>query len=173
MDTLFIQAIQTAFNTAANTFAAAGLPPVRHIDKYRGQPINPEEHEGFELPAIFYSMRCRWERQGKLYNANMSVDFHVVQDATWETSSISENQLSGLEQLAFLSMVRCVLDNVTSPHTSKLTRLDETPVDVGVTVYDVLTYTGEYYEQNVVGSTSSVTIVTPELEIEGKLKVVL
>jgi hypothetical protein len=168
MDHIFVNALYAAFAAKEEKFTEAGYPPVRHIDKMRGQPLNPEQFEGFELPAVFFGMRCEWEQQGKLYNGNMTIDFHVVQDATWEISSIATNNQEGLKQINFLQLVRYVLDNLSSPVTSKLKRFAENPVDSGVTIYDMLTYTCTYSDRTIIGTVPTVE-VTPGLNVNGKL----
>ena len=169
MDVFFIKAIQEAFADAAADFTATGLPPIAHIDKFRGQPLNPELFEGFGLPAIFYSLKCRWNKIGKSYQGEMTCEFHVVQDATWETSNISTNQDVGLNQIRFLGIVRSVLDNVTSENTGKLTRGEDTPVDSGVTIYDLLNYTGSYNDPLVVTKQKMVMATPQDLSMNGEL----
>lgn len=168
MDSTFVNALYAAFAAKQQKFIDAGYPPVKHIDKMRGQPLNPEQFEGFELPAVFFSMRCSWEQQGKLYNGLMTVDFHVVQDETWEISSIATNKNEGLKQINFLSLMRYVLDNFSSPVTSKLKRFADTPIDSGVTIYDQLSYTCMYSDPLIVGTSPTVDVV-PELKVTGVL----
>lgn len=168
MDKLFIKAINDAFAAAAADFVNAGLPPVATIDKFRGQPLNPEAFEIFALPAVFYNMKCDWSKSGKSYNGIMTVEFHIVQDATWEISNISTNMEEGLKQVDLLNLVRRVLDGVSSPNTGKLTRLTEIPVDSGVTIYDMIAYTGSFTDPAVVNNQNLVE-VTPEMGLEGQL----
>ena len=168
MDKLFIKAVYDAFTAAAETFTDMELPPVAHIDKFRGQPLTPEQFELFELPAVFIAMRCNWVKSGRSYNGEMVVDFHIVQDATWETSNIATNLDEGLKQIDFLTACRRVLDNLTSPNTGKLNRITDNQMDTGVSIYDVLTYGGTYSDP-VISETKKYITVTPDISITGEL----
>jgi hypothetical protein len=168
MDALFIKAIKAAFETpeTIDLFEAAAIPIVKHIDKFRGQPLNPEQFEYFELPALFYELKIDWSKSGKQYTGTMNCGFHIVQDATWETSSISTNMDEGLKQITLLNLVRHVLDNIQSANTGKLTRLSDLTVDSGVTIYDLLTYSGMYSEPSIADIKRYVEVV-PDLLVTG------
>lgn len=168
MDKLFVQALHQAFEDAAPLFITAELPPVQHIDKFRGQTLNPEQFEGLCLPAIFYEMRCDWVKSNKLYSGSMAVTFHIVQDATWETANISTNKAIGLVQIDLLNAIRAVLDSIKSPNTGRLTRVADTPIDTNVVIYDALTYQCQYTAPTIeVGK--FIETVTPDLGLVGNL----
>ena len=163
--------VQQAFDDAAGTFTEYGLPTVAHIDKYRGQIMNPELFETYNLPAIFYQIRITWEKRGKLYSGVGTIDFHVQQDATWEVSSISTNQAEGLKQIDFLALVRAVLDDLSSEVTGKLQRSTETSVETDITPYDVLSYTISITDNNLnLREKLVLTAGDGNLAITGKLK---
>ena len=142
----FIKALNQKFADNQAAFTDAGLPFVKTIDKFRNQPLNPEAFEYFELPAIFVNRSIQWVKEGKYYTGLMTVEFHVVQDATWPTESFSSTIDDGLKQYIFLNIVRALLDDFESENTSKLQRSTETPVDADVSIYDVISYTCNYYE---------------------------
>lgn len=142
----FIKAINAAFTANEQTFIDAGHTPVATIDKFRNQPLNPEQFDFFPLPAIFINRSIQWKREGKFYTGLMQVEFHVVQDATWPTENFASNLDEGLKQYTFLSLVRSVLDDFESENTSKMQRLNETTVDADVSIYDMMIYTCNYYE---------------------------
>jgi hypothetical protein len=142
----FILQLNERFETMASLFTAASLPTLKTIDKYRGQPINPEQFDLFPLPALFIERSIQWQKQGKYYNGIMTVNFHLLQDATWATENFSTGIEEGLKQYQFISLVRRVLDEFESENTGKLQRVSEAPVDADVCIYDMLTYQCHYQE---------------------------
>lgn len=168
----FVNKLHQAFAAAAPFFVEAGVPAIAHIDKMRGQPLNPELFETYELPAVFWAVRIKWTRIGRTYQGEMLVEFHVQQDATWEISNIATNLQEGLKQVDLISLVRCVLDNMSSDNTGKLIRDSESPVDTGVTPYDVLMYSCNYTDPGVV-SLQQLVDAMGDFNLRGKLKVSL
>ena len=169
MDKAFINAIITAFDDNKENFEDNNLPPVAHIDKYRGQPLNPEAFEAYGLPAVFYELRCEWTKAGRLYQGLITATFHVQQDETWEISNIATNRDEGLKQIDLLNAVRFILDDLRSTNTGKMTRVSDVPVDTGVTTYDQLIYTCTYTPPQVIMNKFE-EVVTPDLKVEGALK---
>lgn len=145
MDKRFFQDIAQAFKDAEPAFIAAGVKPIAMIDRYRGQPMNPEQFEYYPLPAIFIQRGTKWERVGRHYNAKMKLQFHIVSDPTWDTSSIATNRDEGLQYFSFLDQVRYVIDNFKSIYTGTMFRDEDDDVDSGVVFYDVLSYQCDYY----------------------------
>lgn len=140
------------FEGAEDLFTAAGLVPVRCMDLYRGQPQAPEQFEYYDLPALFFDFSISWSLEGKYYNGLLTLDVHVVTDATWDTGNISTNKLEGLKKTTFIEMVRRLLDGVSTNESSKLKRVAERPMEAAVTNYHVLTYNCNYYDPHPVGT---------------------
>lgn len=145
MDKQFFIDIDQAFKNAAPDFTAAGVKPIAFIDRFRGQPLNPEHFEYYELPAIFIQRTIKWEREGREYNANMELKFHLVTEPTWDMANISPNRDSGLQYYTFLDQVRNVLDNFKVLYMSSLFRDEDVDMDSGVVFYDILGYKCLYY----------------------------
>lgn len=141
----FFKKICQAFQDNEALFTDAGLPAVKTIDKYRGQPLNPQQFELFELPAVFVGWSISWQKKGKFYEGLATLQFHVMQDATWEISNVATNQEEGLKQVVFIETLRLILDELESENTSKMTRADDLQADADVAIYDILTYTCNYY----------------------------
>lgn len=139
--------LYAAFEGAKPAFLSAGVPAIEMLDRYRGQPLNPEQFEYYPLPAIFISRAATWARDaGQAYNAILSLDFHLVADATWDTNSLASNHVEALGYLKLIREVRRVLDNFSSERVSNLMRTGDREVDTGVVVYEVLSYECQYYE---------------------------
>lgn len=168
MDKLFLKIYQV-FDENQSLFTEAGLEPIRHIDKYRGQTQNPEQFELYDIPAMFIDYRISWQRDGRVYNGILELDFHIVTDATWPTSNLSTNKNEGLKAIQYIQLARELLDNLSSENTGKMLRLSEQPMDADVVSYHVLRYTCNYYDTTITGKKYAST--TPEdVDLSGKLK---
>lgn len=134
-----------AFEDSKPDFTAAGLEPVAFIDRFRGQPLNPEQYEYFPLPAIFIGRSIQWVQAGNVYNGALMLDFHLVSEPTWEMSNISTNREEGLKYYRWVNQVRKVLDKFSSEETANLQRSNDREIDTGVTIYEVIAYTTTLY----------------------------
>lgn len=166
---LFIKIYEVFKNNHA-LFENLGLEPVRHIDFYRGQPLNPEQFEYYDIPALFMDWKITWDKAGRVYKGIVSVDFHLVTDATWDTSNVSTNHLEGVKIVLYHTLVRSVLDNIETEDTSKLKRIDENPIDTGVTNYHLLRYQCEYSDPMLTGE-QYIEATIEKLKLIGHLKV--
>jgi hypothetical protein len=146
MDDQLMQEFYQAFKDAEPEFIANGLEPVRTIDRYRGQPSNPKDFEYYPLPAVFFSWKIRWQKVGQVYNGMMSLSLHVELENTGETANIYEESENGLKYLRHIKQIRKVMDNFSSERLSTPLRTEDSDLDTGVTVYDVLGYEAQYYE---------------------------
>lgn len=164
---LFLK-IYAAFEAKKQVFIDAGLEPIRHIDKYRGQPLNPAQFEYYDIPALFIDWRLTWEKVGKSYDGKLVLDFHLITDATWDTSNISTNHTDGLRNIVYHALVRSILDNLESENTSKLVRLDENPVDSGVINYELLRYECNYSDP-MLSTDEYVDVLIEAIKIQGNL----
>ena len=143
--------LYTAFQNAQADFTTAGVPLVQTIDRFRGQPMNPEQFEYFELPALFFELSITWERINKVYNGKMAINFHLVAEPTWDTSNIATSKEAGLQYYQLLAQIRNVLDNFKCEFTSTFERTNDHSVDSGVVNYDVLGYSCDYYDPMGIG----------------------
>jgi hypothetical protein len=164
---LFTKIYET-FAEKAQTFTTLGLKPIEFIDRYRGQPLNPEQFEYYPLPAVFIDWKIKWEKAGQVYNGNVELDFHLVVDPTWDTSNVSTNYLEGLKFILYETAVRSVLDNLSCEVTSKLKRIDENPVDTGVVNYHVMRYECTYFDPGIIG-TQYIEAIIEKLKLAGYL----
>jgi hypothetical protein len=145
-----------------------GLQPVGTIDRYRGQTLNPEQFEYYAIPAIFIGWRIKWERNGKTYKGNASIDFHIVTEEPWGTDNKSTNVDDALKNAFFHKAVQKMLDDLESEDTGKLQRGDDVPVDTGVICYTILGYNCTVYDE--VGTDTFQLSEDLTLNITGKLK---
>lgn len=164
----FLKALNAHFEANQDAFTDQGFAPIATIDKYRGQPIDPQKFDLFPLPAMFINRSITWVLEGKYYTGTMSLEFHLVQDATYPTESFATNIDEGLKQYRYLQIVRSLLDGFESMYTSKLQRVQEVPVDADVVIYDMLTYQCNYYEPLPVGKKYTDT-TGDNVTVDGKI----
>ncbi len=135
-----------AFEDARPDFIAAGVTPIATIDRWRGQTLTPEQFEYYPLPALFIGRATAWELQGQCYNGTTALSFHLETETTGEMASIATGREAALKYYELVNQVRRVLDTFRSERISALRRSTDTEVDTGVTIYEILGYTGIYYE---------------------------
>jgi hypothetical protein len=143
-----------AFEESKEQFIKAGVRPIAFIDRYRGQPLNPEQYEYFDMPAIFIGRSMQWERAGNCYNGIMSLDFHLVTEPMGEASNIAIGKEQALKYYQLVNQVRAVLDHFSSERISEMQRSNDREMDTGVIIYEVLSYTCIYYEDGPKGATA-------------------
>ncbi len=135
-----------AFTLAAPDFEAAGVTPVKTLDRYRGQPSNPKEFEYYPLPAVFISATTIWTKVGNVYNGDTSFEFHIETESTGQTANLYDDKEEGLKYHRFINQCRKVLDNMSSERISTPIRTTDKEIDTGVTIYVSLGYMATYYE---------------------------
>lgn len=145
MDKL-IKRVYEMFEENNPNLVEAGLQPVRTIDRYRGQTLNPEQFEYYPIPAVFIGWRIKWNKEGNTYKGNASIDFHIVTEEPWGTDNNSTNYEDALKKAFFHKAVQKMLDQLESEETSKLMRGEDMPVDTGVICYNILGYTCTVYD---------------------------
>jgi hypothetical protein len=141
---LFLDLYQ-AFDDNKQEFINAGVPPIAFIDRFRGQPLNPEQFEYYALPAIFIERNITWAREGQVYNGTLNLGFHLVIEPTWDQSNIATNKDAGMKYFTLLDKVREVLDNFRAGYVSALFRTQDDTIDAGVILYERLGYQCIYY----------------------------
>ena len=128
------------------------------IDDTR-QPAN------FRLPqcAEGYTRHCQ-------QHSNFShIDFHVVTDEPWETANIYTNHEDALKKAFFHKVLHKIFDNLEGENFSKLTRVDDVPIDTGVICYNILRYTTNLYEADPIGSDTILVGDDATVQLKGKL----
>lgn len=164
---LLMQKIYEVFEANNGIFATAGLEPVRTMDIFRNQPLEPGKFEYFETPALFFDYRIAWERVGKKYDGKGTLEVHVVTDNPFETGSVFTNRQEALKKVFYYKIARKLLDDIESANTGKLYRIDESPIDTGVIVYHKLIYGFNYYDSDAFNG-DKIDINDAIVEIVGK-----
>jgi hypothetical protein len=141
-----IKAVYELFEQKNSELTNAGLQPVRTIDRYRGQTLNPEQFELYGIPAIFIQWGVKWNMVGKTYTGEVSLAFHVVTDEPWETANIYVGSDDALKKAFFHTAVQRILDDLQGPGFNKIQRSEDAAVDTGVICYTILGYTTTIYD---------------------------
>jgi hypothetical protein len=168
---LLLKSIIQACRAADETFIAQGLPPVVHIDFFRGQPGQPELFEIFELPALFIDYRLVNARKGREVKANATITVHVLLERTGPTSSNAPGLEQGLRCLQTLKLIRQTLIGITSAETTALVWESEEPADIDVVSYHILSYSCSYSEGSVTGKKYITTAKIDGVSMTGEYKI--
>jgi hypothetical protein len=128
---------------AEKLFTDKGLNGKFYMDVYRGQVEEPEAFEYYSLPAIFvdYSMQGQGKKQPRLITLNL----HIVTDATPSASNISEEMTKGLDVFMYNLLIQKLLEGKTIGNTSALVFLSEIPVTADVVNYHTQSWQFEAY----------------------------
>jgi hypothetical protein len=136
---ILYQAILTAFQSGAEIFTNDGLMPPVFIDLYDSQPEIPDQFE-FMCPAIFLDYSIAWEKNGMQRIGTVTMDVHVLTDATPSTSSISGRLPEGLKKIDYYEAVVNILEGITTEETSGLVLVSERPVSTDYFNYHILAF---------------------------------
>lgn len=125
-------------------FQSRSLIPVKFIDVYKQQYLNPQTFELTLLPAIFFE----WAVDHTLKTATISI--HIVYEQKRDTSSLGTARAEALKYFDYIATVNELLIGIESTTTGKLVLTNEAPAqeDVIETVY-ILTYICPYTEKTV------------------------
>lgn len=160
MEKLYLKIIEK-IEAAEPVFTQAGLPAVRYIDLYRGQPQNPARFEFFDLPAIFV--------QYKIEKNRANIDIHVLTDQNHDTNNLSPNQMNGLDIIRFYELIKDTLTDLEADNTSKLHWRSDEPMDADVVNYHIISFECYYetilYDKNL----TEIDITDTEINLTGKL----
>jgi hypothetical protein len=136
---ILYQAILTAFQSNAEIFTNDGLIPPVFIDLYDSQPEIPDQFE-FLCPAVFLDYSIVWDKNGMQRIGTITMDVHVLTDATPSTSNISGRLPEGLKKIDYYETVVNILEGITTEETNGLVLVSERPVSTDYFNYHILTF---------------------------------
>ncbi len=134
------QAILKTFEDNPQAFTDGGLQAPLFIDLYDSQPEIPDQFE-FMCPAIFLDYSISWEKNGTQRIGTLTLEVHVLTDATPSTSNISGRLPEGLQKIDYYETVVDLLEGVATEETSGLVLASERPVSTDYFNYHMLTFT--------------------------------
>ncbi len=136
MDSLY-QEIAQVFNDNKSVFTDAGLPAVRQVDIYMGQPDSPEDFEIF-LPAVFVDWSITPGGVGE--EDLLQLDFHVVQDPGARSENFSDRLTESMEYILLLKKVKYLVNRLRSDTSTPLTYNGERPRVTPYFKYHIASY---------------------------------
>ncbi len=127
MNTIYEKIIQQLNNNEA-AFTDAGLIPIKHIDKFRGQYLNPEAHEIFATPAIFYKWQAAWSNIGNgIQRGDVAIDIHIVLDNYHSAASGSSDYVEALKIDKYYEVINSLLHGLSGKKFTPLQRTADQP----------------------------------------------
>jgi hypothetical protein len=164
---LLIKKIYEVFAANEALLTDVGLQPVRTVDLYRGQTVEPEKFEYFPTPAVFIQKYIRWSKEGKRYIGKTLLDFHFVSELHDQTANFFTDHEAAIAATNQAKIIHAILDDLQSEETSKLVREEDKDVDTGVVQYTIYSYSCQLYES--ASNTNTVEINGATIEVKGKL----
>lgn len=102
-------------------FIEQNISPVRYIDIYAGQDLDPENFELFSSTSLL----VEWNIDHSQKPAVANVTFHVGYEQLRDTSNISLNRELGLKFLDYIDLINEILSEIESESTGKLNLINE------------------------------------------------
>lgn len=109
------------------------------MDLYNGQPLDPEMHEYYNLPAIFVDYLVTG--QGIGHRRKIEMTLHLVLAAADHTGSISDR--TGLQRLLYPVLIQMALEGKRLGNTTALVFESESKPESDLTHYHTLVFSFE------------------------------
>lgn len=127
------------FQRAAAMFEDFGLKRIAHIDRFKGQYLNPELHPVYPVPAIFFKFNITWEdKANKTQRGTGILEAHVELENYHESYMGSSDMDKALIDYDYVAMIHSVLQGSAGPGFGPLSRMtsdeDENPSNTNVTI---------------------------------------
>lgn len=163
MKDLYLKLIEIFIETPENRerFTDLGLDPVKHIDLYSGQDVNPEYFELAVYPALFIHFHI----DHVVNEATITV--RVCYEQLRDTSSVSAMQTEALKFFDFIDLVDELITGTESESFGKLQpATTDQQTEETVTDEFILTYTASYQKNTAAGESYG---TYEDVDIQGKL----
>ena len=109
------------------------------IDLYHGQPLDPELHEYYSLPALFVDSQILG--QGTRNPRKVQLTLHLVVNMALNTATISDK--SGLQGLLYPVLLQMALEGKPLGNSTGLIFESQTTIESEVTNYYTLVFSFE------------------------------
>jgi hypothetical protein len=138
------------------------------IDLFRNQPLDPELHEYYSLPAIFIDYNITG--QGKDKPRAIELTLHIVLEESFDASNVSENYTLGLNRFVYMGILQEILEGKKLANGSPLRFINETMIDSPVCDYHKMVFAFETYAPELIRSNTLELGEFEQLNFTGKLK---
>ena len=136
METIYKE-IVSVFNANKQVFIDRGLPTMRQIDIYMGQPDAPTDFEMF-LPGMYIDWRI--EPGPETEPDILTLDFHVLFDPGAATDNSSLRIDQGLQYIEFIKACKYLLNYLRTDNITPLKWNGERPTVTPYYKYHIITY---------------------------------
>jgi hypothetical protein len=138
MDYIYLPCVEHIKSKAA-LFTDNNIKAPAHFDRYKGQYINPELHQPYACPAIFFKFRILWEDMGNnTQKGTVEMEVHIELENYYESADGSPDQSNALEDYEFVRLVHFCLQGFQTANFKALKRRateeDENPATTNVTI---------------------------------------
>jgi hypothetical protein len=138
MDFVYLPCV-TRLKSAPALFTDNGTEAPVHFDLYKGQYVNPELHQPYPKPAIFFRFEIDWEDLKNNTQKGLAImELHLERENYSETADGSPDQETALKDFEFMRIVNFLIHGFStadfSPLKRRKTNMDENPVTTNVTI---------------------------------------
>jgi hypothetical protein len=136
---IIYRALLARFTASAPLFTDNNLKPIAHLDRFKGQYLNPELHQAYPVPAIFFKFNIVWEDKGSnTQRGNGILEVHVELENYHESYLSSQDLDEALVDYQYLAIIHSILqgfqDESFGPLSRMTTEEDENPSNTNVTI---------------------------------------
>lgn len=149
-------------------FEDHGLNADFFMDKYRGQPEDPQQYEFFSFPAIFIDYTNTG--QGKDKPRLIQITLHLLTDEENDMSNISPYKENGMNSFLYCSILQEILEGRKLVGNSALRFVSEVPIDNSVVDRHSLIFEFESFAKDLIGNPVFETGQFDKPNVGGQLK---
>jgi hypothetical protein len=138
MDYIFLPCIER-LKASEQLFIDSGLQPIAHFDRFKGQYLNPDLHQPWAKPAIFFKFNIAWENQSNnTQKGTGTMEVHLELENYSESYAGSPDQALALLDYEYIRVVSAILHGFRTDKFQSLARVttdeDENPSNTNVTI---------------------------------------
>ncbi len=106
----------------------AELRPIAHVDLFKSQYLNPEAHQLYPTPAVFYEYNVAWVDKGnKTQAGDATVRIHILLEDPCESYDYAPDQDEALKVFDYYELIHILLTGLETCRTTGLQRIAEDP----------------------------------------------
>lgn len=128
MDILYT-AVMNRLNANKNLFTDEGVSPVLHIDYFKGQYHQPDEHDVFQVPAVFFEWSVNdWKNKGnQTQEGTATVTIHIVLENSASNAFGSSSAEDARKTTKYYELVHACLQGLSGACFSAFRRTSDNP----------------------------------------------
>lgn len=138
MDYIYLPCIDR-IKASAQLFIDSNLTPIAHFDRFKGQYLNPEMHQPWAKPAVFFKFNITWEDIGNnAQKGNGVMEVHLELENYGESYDGSPDQDYAIQDFEYQRIIAAILHGFKTANFTALRRRssdeDENPSNTNVTI---------------------------------------